>query len=116
MTVAVIGWALVHSLWLGAAIAAAFAAVLIVTRNSAPAIRYWSGLVALAAMIALPVATAYRTVQPAMPAVSVIEAPAITEAEAPAPAIDALTNSGSGSNLTPSASARAAPHKLLRRQ
>ena len=95
MTVAVIGWALVHSLWLGAAIAAAFAAVLIVTRNSAPAIRYWSGLVALAAMIALPVATAYRTVQPAMPAVSVIEAPAITETEAPAPAIDALTNSGS---------------------
>jgi beta-lactamase regulating signal transducer with metallopeptidase domain/HEAT repeat protein len=86
MTVAIIGWALVHSLWQGAVIAAAFAVLLLVTKSSSPALRYWAGLTALLAMVAVPVATAFRSVEPpsATPGF-VLEAPATEPGDAGAP-------------------------------
>ena len=77
MTVAIIGWALVHSLWQGVAIAGVFAMLLLVTRASSPGPRYWAGLTALVAMIVLPVATAMRLVQsPSASQVTLSPAPA----------------------------------------
>ena len=63
MTVSIIGWALLSSIWQGAFIAVLLAGFLALTRRSAPAVRYWAGLIALAAMAVLPVATAFRIVE-----------------------------------------------------
>ncbi len=63
MTVSIIGWALLSSIWQGALIAALLAGFFGLARRSAPAVRYWAGLVALIAMVALPVATAFRIVE-----------------------------------------------------
>ena len=63
MTVSIIGWALLSSIWQGAFIAVLLAGFLALTRRSAPAVRYWAGLIALAAMAVLPVATAFRVIE-----------------------------------------------------
>lgn len=53
-----LGWALLHFLWQGAAVAVALAGALRATRHHASSTRYLLGVIALAAMLALPVATA----------------------------------------------------------
>jgi beta-lactamase regulating signal transducer with metallopeptidase domain/HEAT repeat protein len=64
VTIETIGWALVHSLWQAAVIALLAAIVFAVTSRRAPAVRYWTGLIALGAMAALPIATAMRMTSP----------------------------------------------------
>jgi beta-lactamase regulating signal transducer with metallopeptidase domain/HEAT repeat protein len=61
MTVQILGWTLLHSLWQGALIAAALAAFFFLTAGRSPSLRYWAGLVGLLAMVALPLATAFQT-------------------------------------------------------
>jgi beta-lactamase regulating signal transducer with metallopeptidase domain/HEAT repeat protein len=52
-----IGWALIHSLWQAAGLAALLAAGLAVTRNARPALRYALAIAVLFATAAFPVAT-----------------------------------------------------------
>jgi uncharacterized protein (TIGR03435 family) len=54
------GWTLVHFLWQGAAIALAAAIALRLLRDASPRPRYALACLALAAMLAAPVATAWR--------------------------------------------------------
>lgn len=62
-TVYRIGWALIHSLWLGAAVAAALAAVLVMFRRRSANARYLAGCAALVATVVL-VLGAFMLVQP----------------------------------------------------
>lgn len=55
-----VGWALIHSLWQGAAIAAALALFLWATPRRAANLRYLASLVALSAVLTVGVATAAR--------------------------------------------------------
>ena len=55
--VSALGWSLLHFLWQGALIAAAYAGLAWLLRNSRPIYRYHLGLAALAAMLAAPIAT-----------------------------------------------------------
>ena len=59
-----LGWALVHFLWQGAALAALLAVVLALTPPRAARTRYTLSLLALVAMLVIPVATAVRSYQP----------------------------------------------------
>lgn len=61
MTLRLIGWAIIHSLWLGGVIALATAGLLTAARKSTPNVRYAISLLALASMVALPIATAFGT-------------------------------------------------------
>ena len=56
-TVNRLGWTLVHFLWQGTVIAGLFAVVQYFFRTSSPNFRYWSGCVALLAMLIVPLAT-----------------------------------------------------------
>jgi beta-lactamase regulating signal transducer with metallopeptidase domain/HEAT repeat protein len=60
MKMQMIGWALLHSIWQVALIAGISAILLAAARRASPATRYWIGLVGLALMFALPIATAMR--------------------------------------------------------
>ncbi|HVF40241.1 MAG TPA: HEAT repeat domain-containing protein [Gemmatimonadaceae bacterium] len=60
MTMELIGWALVHSLWQGVLIAVVMAGIFAMTRQASSSLRYLLGLTALGLMLALPVATAFR--------------------------------------------------------
>ena len=78
-----LGWALVHFLWQGAALAVLLAAALAVTRQTAARTRYALSLVTLAAMLVLPIVTAARLhrTQPPAAALEVAEtgvAPVVT--------------------------------------
>ena len=53
-----IGWALIHFLWQGAAVALVLAVMLSLLRNRSPQARWIVSCAALALMAALPVATA----------------------------------------------------------
>ncbi|MBC7933683.1 MAG: hypothetical protein H7Z38_24240, partial [Rubrivivax sp.] len=53
-----VGWALVHFVWQGALVAVLFACFSALTRNATANVRYMGACVALALMLALPVATA----------------------------------------------------------
>lgn len=53
-----VGWALVHFVWQGALVAILFACFSALTRNATANVRYAGACVALALMLALPVATA----------------------------------------------------------
>jgi len=57
LTVRVIAWALFESVWQGAVICGATAAVLLVLRRRSPQVRYALACVGLAAMLAMPVLT-----------------------------------------------------------
>jgi len=61
-----LGWALIHSLWQGVAVAALAAALMAFSKK--PALRYLIGVGAVALMLAAPVATFLLLVQPAAPA------------------------------------------------
>ena len=60
MTMQLIGWTLVHSLWEGGLIALVLALAFSATRNSTASVRYTIGMVGLALMVAVPIATAAR--------------------------------------------------------
>ena len=78
-----LGWALVHFLWQGAAIAAALAMVRLVLPDRAARLRYLSGCAALAAMLAAPVVTFALLHEGAAGEVGVVPTPADTPVAAP---------------------------------
>src|SRR5690348_3430526 len=55
-----LGWTLLHSLWEGAAVAAALAIVLAALRRGGPQARYVASCAALLSMAVLPLATFFR--------------------------------------------------------
>ena len=59
-----LGWALVHFLWQGTALAVILGVALALTRPTAARTRYTLSILTLAAMLVLPVATALRMHQP----------------------------------------------------
>ncbi|MDQ3082792.1 MAG: hypothetical protein M3R07_11340, partial [Gemmatimonadota bacterium] len=69
MTVHIIGWAIIHSVWQVGLLAAGAALAFFICRRSAPAVRYAVGLGFLLLMAGLPVATAWRmgSTSPAAP-------------------------------------------------
>jgi uncharacterized protein (TIGR03435 family) len=69
----VVGWTLVHFAWQGALVALTAAAALYLLRHAAPQSRYAVACLALAAMLVLPAATAWR----------LQSAPAVVEPAAP---------------------------------
>lgn len=60
MTMQLIGWTLVHSVWEGGLIALVLALAFSATRRSTASLRYTIGMAGLALMVALPIATAAR--------------------------------------------------------
>ena len=96
MTLRLIGWAIIHSLWQGGVIALVTAVLLSAARRSKPHVRYMISLVALGAMVALPIATAFR------PGTSVR---AETAATTPArPVVATITDFSASPSPTPTAS------------
>jgi HEAT repeat protein/beta-lactamase regulating signal transducer with metallopeptidase domain len=65
-----LGWALVHFLWQGAALALLLGATLALIRPTAARARYTISIITLAAMLVVPVATTLRLYQPAVSASS----------------------------------------------
>lgn len=61
-----LGWALVHFLWQGIALAVILAVARALTRPTAARMRYALSILTLAAMLVLPVATALRMYQPSV--------------------------------------------------
>ncbi len=62
-----LGWTLVHSIWEGAAIAAAFAVVRVGLRHWSASARYIAACVALLTLLAAPVFTVFWTTPLALP-------------------------------------------------
>jgi beta-lactamase regulating signal transducer with metallopeptidase domain/HEAT repeat protein len=110
-----LGWALVHFLWQGAALAVLLALALAVTRQTAARTRYALSLATLAAMLVLPIVTAARLhrTQPPPAAIAIAEtgvapiatrydesgadnAPAVTTAPAPATRVATISTRLSG--------------------
>jgi beta-lactamase regulating signal transducer with metallopeptidase domain len=67
-----IGWALLHLLWQGVLVAAILAASLALMRRQTASARYLVSLGALAILLALGTATAYRAYDPAAPAAPIV--------------------------------------------
>ena len=61
MTMRLVGWAIVHSLWQGGLLVLISAGLLALTRRSRPVVRYAIALATLAAMVVAPVTTAIIT-------------------------------------------------------
>ncbi|HEY4274485.1 MAG TPA: M56 family metallopeptidase, partial [Rhizomicrobium sp.] len=79
-----LGWALIHSLWQGAGLAALAALAMAPFRR--PSIRYLIAIAALAAMLAAPVATFLIAVAPGAPLHTLLPATALEIAAVPAAA------------------------------
>jgi HEAT repeat protein/beta-lactamase regulating signal transducer with metallopeptidase domain len=77
-----LGWALVHFLWQGAALAILLGIALAVTRPTAARARYTLSLLTLGAMLVLPIATGLRLYDSARPGPAASDASVV----APAPA------------------------------
>lgn len=58
MTMRLVGWAIIHSLWQGGVIALVTAGLLAVTRQAKPVVRYATSLAALVMMVVLPIVSA----------------------------------------------------------
>jgi beta-lactamase regulating signal transducer with metallopeptidase domain len=87
-----IGWALLHLLWQGALVAGILAASLALLKNRGANARYLASCAALALLIALPVATAWRAYETPLPSPSPVAASTfapVTELLASAPSTDA---------------------------
>src|SRR5882757_8537663 len=93
-----LGWALVHFLWQGAALAILLGVALAVIRPTAARTRYTLSLVTLAAMLVVPIATTLRLHEPgfssssqtagaAQPATEIQASP--SPSPSPAPALNA---------------------------
>ncbi|MGE5800846.1 MAG: HEAT repeat domain-containing protein [Gemmatimonadota bacterium] len=80
-----LGWALVHFLWQGAALALLLLVGLAVTRNAAAQTRYALSLVTLAAMLVLPLATGLALYDPrgSVTPARIAGAPAVPEPSKP---------------------------------
>ena len=61
MTVQLVGWALIHSLWQGAVIAALLGVTLMALRRAPAAWRHFACLIAMVAMPLFPMITSART-------------------------------------------------------
>ncbi len=81
-----VGWALVHFLWQGALVAAGLAAGLALMKNRSASARYALCVVTLAALVALPVVTAFRSYEPASSITSAPALPRFAGEGAPTPA------------------------------
>jgi len=62
-----LGWVLLHTLWLGTAVAMLLAVAMVALRRRSANARYLAGCIALAAMVALPVAAFFLVPTPAGP-------------------------------------------------
>jgi HEAT repeat protein/beta-lactamase regulating signal transducer with metallopeptidase domain len=86
-----LGWALVHFLWQGAALAILLGVTLALIRPTAARTRYAVALLTLAAMLVLPIATTMQLYEPAIPSSSrtaVVPEPSVqVTAPAPSPAL-----------------------------
>ena len=63
----VLGWALIHFLWQGTLLALALAMARLVLPRRMARTRYVAGCATLAVMLAAPVATTFRLIDPAQP-------------------------------------------------
>ena len=61
MTIQIVGWALIHSLWQGALIGALLGVVLIALRKAPASWRHTACLIALIAMPVMPLLTSIQT-------------------------------------------------------
>src|SRR5215472_7333031 len=71
-TVNALGWALIHSLWQGAAIAVLFAVLNVAMRRSSPNARYLAGYAALLIMPIAAIATFVALFQPGSESASTV--------------------------------------------
>ncbi len=62
-----LGWTLLHTLWLGAAVAVLFIAAMLILRRRSANARYLVGCIAMVLMIALPVAVFFMVPAPPEP-------------------------------------------------
>ena len=92
-----LGWMLIHTLWLGAATAALFAAAMAALRRRSARLRYVVGCVALVALMASAIAAFVLSTPPARPAPHVA---AKLTAASPEGAVAANTDAASYSPLT----------------
>ncbi|HUX15042.1 MAG TPA: M56 family metallopeptidase, partial [Phycisphaerae bacterium] len=88
-----LGWTLLHSLWLGVAVAIALAAALGILRRRSAGARYLAGIVAMMLLVALPVG-AFLLVQaparpspPDQPLARIVSPPPVTPATAEPPPV-----------------------------
>ena len=72
-----VGWALVHFLWQGTLVAAGLAAGLALMKGRSSQARYALAVGTLAVMVLLPVATAFRSYEPAAPVAQKTPSPAL---------------------------------------
>lgn len=79
-----LGWALIHSLWQGVAVAALAASLMALSRR--PALRYFVAVGALAVMLAAPVATFFVLVKPPVAVQAVTFSASVSAMPAPATA------------------------------
>ena len=79
-----VGWALVHFLWQGTLVAAGLAAGLALMKGRSASARYALAVAALALMVVMPVATAFRAYEPAV----------AVDQKAPSPALPRFAGEG----------------------
>ena len=91
-----LGWALIHTLWLGTALAATFAVAMAVLRRRSANTRYLLSCIALLVLAAVPVAAFVMTPTPGAAGEWVVPGPVaaepVGEAESLPPAPDAPPN------------------------
>ncbi len=93
MTMQLIGWTLIHSLWEGGAIAAVLALVFSATRHRGPSLRYTLGMIGLVLMVALPLLTASR-----MQTVTRVPKASLSSESTPSPSVAAIPVSAPASD------------------
>ncbi len=93
MTMQLIGWTLIHSLWEGGAIAAVLALVFSATRHRGPSLRYTLGMIGLVLMVALPLLTASR-----MQTVTSVPKASLSSESTPSPSVAAIPVSAPASD------------------
>ena len=94
MTMQLVGWAIVHSLWQGGVIALVAACLFALARDMKPSTRYAIGLAGLGLMIVLPVLTAINSARSRTYA---------TISAIPAPSVTSTSSTDADASLTPKA-------------
>jgi beta-lactamase regulating signal transducer with metallopeptidase domain len=87
-----VGWALIHFIWQGTALALVLAAVRLLVPRTFARTRYVAGCVTMLAMLAVPVATTIRLADPAtavVPDAGIWQAPTASRFSEPIPEVDA---------------------------
>ena len=96
-----LGWALIHFLWQGAALALLLAAALALTHPASARTRYMLSLLTLAAMLIAPLATGIGLYEPAQTIASGAAGPAtqaIAELPVPAPSVTTAGTQAGGAD------------------